>query len=173
MDDFATMTVPTKGLQALETLYIIATSKNLSTVKGRYEFLLASYSDFPSVYDKLKGAQADPDYPTWVQMACAQYLSMYPDRALQEYQISFVSDPNGFDLTGFYCDSLVNTTRRHCAQQMEEISALQRESAKVKRRIKVHSEIASALNELQSKCATSANYSTSKTALDALANSFG
>jgi len=40
MESILAMNVQTVAIQSMETLYILATSRNIDTIKGRHEFLL-------------------------------------------------------------------------------------------------------------------------------------
>src|SRR3989442_265256 len=109
MDAFYTMGVQRAGLQALETSYIIGTSKNIETIKGRYKFLQAVYEGSNvSVIGALKQAQNDPQYPACMKLAIEQYKNMYPGRDHLDFQLTILSNPNGFDLVDFYCTALVS-----------------------------------------------------------------
>src|SRR2546428_4942879 len=101
------------GVQVLESCYIIATSKNIDTIKGRYAFLLQRISN-------LKNGQGSSQYPSFTQLMRQQYESMYFDRPLRNYQLAIISNPNGFDLNDFYCNSILSAMQRFCADQVEE-----------------------------------------------------
>ncbi len=182
MDNFYSMDIQRAGMQALETAYIIATSKNIETIKSRYSFLL-TVSEMPqeqfvtinpilSVLDTLKKGQSNPDYTTYIQMACESYTASYYDRPLQDYQLNLVSNPNSFDLNNFYCNSLVNAMKRFCGEQKEEINAMKKEAAKAKRAAKVLDTISTTKTELQSKCSTAPSYSNALSELQNLETNF-
>jgi hypothetical protein len=111
------------GMHVLESSYIIATSKNIDTIKSRYEFLLERTVS-------LKEGQSNPQYSSCVQLATDRYQKLYYDRPLQDYQLSILSNPNGFEISKFYCNSLVNAMKRFCAEQTEEINAMKRKQQK-------------------------------------------
>lgn len=104
MDNFFAMDIQRAGMQALETAYIIGTSKNIETIKSRYSFLLTA-TEMPqgqfvpvnpilSVLDTLKKGQSNPQYSTYFKMACDSYKTNYYDRPLQDYQLNLVSMMN-------------------------------------------------------------------------------
>ena len=130
MDTFIAMDIQRAAIQAMESLYILATSKNLETVKSRYKFLL-------DVIPTLKSGQNNSQYSTFIQSALSQFKTMYPASVPQDYQLSLLSNPVAFDIIEFYCGSLVNTVKRFYDKQSEEISSLKKESAKTKRIAKV------------------------------------
>ena len=155
MDNFFTMDTQRAIIQTMESLYILATSKNIETIKGRYEFLL-------TLIPTLKSAKSNSQYSNVIQSALDQFKTMYPASVPQDYQLSALKDPETFDVTEFYCFSLVNATKRYYKKQFEEINALKKESAKTKRASKVIDTIKLVQNELQLKCSSSASYPTSK-----------
>mgnify|MGYP001176929154 CR=1 FL=1 len=166
MDNFFAMDIQRAGMQALETAYIIGTSKNIETIKSRYNFLLNA-PEVPqgldpalSILDTLKKGQSNPQYSTLIETACDNYKTNYYDRPLQDYQLNLVTNPNGFDLNSFYCISLVNAVKRFCAEQAEDINAMKKETAKAKRAAKVLETIRTTQTELQAKCSTASSYST-------------
>ena len=159
------MEMQSAGIQVLESSYIIATSENLETIKGRYEFLLQRIAS-------LQHGQSNPQYSTCVQMTTEHYKTIYYNRPLQDYQLAILSNPNGFDLNNFYCNSLVNAIKRFCEGQTEEINAMKKEIAKAKRAAKVLETIKSTQNELLTKCPTASSYSTALVELEKLENTF-
>ena len=154
MDNLFAMETESAGMQVLESSFIIATSKNIETIKSRQEFLLQRIED-------LKEKQRNSQYSACVQLITENYKAMYSNRPLQDYQLSILSNPNGFDISKFYSDSLLNAMKRYCTEQTEEISAMKKETAKLKRSAKVLEVIGVAKNELKSKCSTASAYSTS------------
>ena len=161
MDAFFAMDVQRAAIQVMETFYIIATSKNIDTIRGRYDFLL-------TIIPTLKSGKNDPQYSTFVQMALEQFKTIHPASVPQDYQLAVLSSPDGFDLNEFYCNSLVNAMERFCAEQAEEIKALKKETAKAKRTAKVIETIRSTQNELQAKCSSAASCSAALAHLDKL-----
>ena len=165
MDNFFEMQIQSASTQVLETVYIISTSKNIDTIKSRYEFLLQRISD-------LRQNQSNPTYSEFVRLAIEYYKVMYKIETLNEYQFAILSDPNGFDLNNFYCTSLGNAMKRFCSEQTDEISAMKRETAKAKRSLKVLELIKSTKDELQTKCSSASSYSTVLIELESLEKSF-
>lgn len=124
----------------METVYILATSKNIDTIKSRHEFLLATIDTF-------KQGQSNSQYSAYIQQAVDNYKKAYYDRPPQEYQLAILSNSNSFDLHNFYCNSLVNAMKRFCGEQTEEINAMKKETAKTKRAGKVLETIKTTKNE--------------------------
>lgn len=165
MDNFFVIEMQSAGMQVLESSYIIATSKNIETIKSRHEFLLERIAS-------LKQGQSNPQYSAGVQLATEHYKTMYYDRPLQDYQLTILSNPNGFDLNNFYCNSLVNAMKRFCGEQTTEINAMKKETAKSKRAAKAFETIKTTKYELQIKCSTASSYSTALTELENLESIF-
>lgn len=173
MDNFFAMDIQRAGIQALETAYIIGTSKNIETIKSRYNFFLTiPEGGSTSLIGTLKQGQNNPQYSTYTKMAIDSYKTNYYDRPLQDYQLNLLSNPNGFDLNNFYCNSLVNAMKRFCGEQTEEINAMKKETAKAKRAAKVLETITTTKNELQTKCSTASSYPTALAELENLIITF-
>lgn len=161
MDDFFAMSIRGAGIQVMETVYIISTSKNIETIKSRHDFLL-------TIIDTLKQGQNNPQYSASIQMAIEYYTSLYHDRAPQDYQLSILSNPNDFDLGDFYCKALINAMKRFCEKQEAEISALKKENAKTKRKAKNIEVLKSTGVELQTKCSATSFYAQAISELEKL-----
>jgi|SRR3990170_1944324 len=153
MDNFFTRNIELTGKIVLETVHIIGTSKNIETIKNRYAILLDNI-------EALKQSQGNPQYSQGIQASINMYKSLYYDRVIQDYQLAILSKPNDFNLTEFYCNALVNSTKKFLAEETEEINAMKRESAKAKRKAKVIEVIKSAKEELQKKCSSALSNST-------------
>lgn len=166
MDTFFAMDTQRAVIQTMESLYILATSKNIETIKGRYEFLL-------TLIPTLKSAKNNSQYSIVIQSAFGQFKTMYPTSVPQEYQLSVIHNPETFDINEFYCSSLVNATKRYYEKQLEEINALKKETAKTKRVAKVIDTIKLVQNELQLKCSASDSYSTANVELENLLSTLG
>lgn len=161
MDSFFAMDTQRAAIQTMESLYILATSKNIETIKGRYEFIL-------TLIPTLRTAKSNSQYSAIIQSALGQFKTMYPTSVPQEYQLSALSNPETFDLNAFYCDSLVNAAKRFVEKQFEEINALKKETAKTKRVEKVIDAIKLVQNELQLKCSSSPSYQVAKAEIENL-----
>jgi hypothetical protein len=183
MDTFFAMDIQRAAIQSAESLYIIATSKNIETIKGRYSFLLTA-AEMPqgqfvplnpilSVLDTLKKGQSNPQYSTYIQMAIDQYKTIHPNAVLQDYQLAVLSNPNTFNVNEFYCSSLVNAIKRFCEKESEEIDALKKEAAKTKRISKIVDTIKSTQTELETKCSSASSYLSALAEFKKLAATFG
>jgi|SRR4051812_16681173 hypothetical protein len=149
------MTVQGAGLQVLETVHIISTTKNFDTIKGRYELLLERI-------ESLRKAENNRLYTTDINASIERYKSMYYDRPLQNFEIAAVIKPNNFNVQNFYCEALVNCIKRFVEEQANEINSLKSENAKEKRRLKTVEKINLAKEELQNKCSSALTYLAAK-----------
>ena len=165
MDSFFSIEMQSAGTQVLESAYILATSKNIETIKGRYAFLLERIAS-------LRQGQSNSQYSSCVQSTIENYKRMYYDRPLQDYQLAALSNPNSFDTANFYCASLANAMKRFCDEQAVEISEMKKETAKTKRAVKVSETIKIAKAELQAKCGTANSYPSALKELEILENTF-
>ncbi|MGN6343451.1 MAG: hypothetical protein ACTHML_20905 [Ginsengibacter sp.] len=151
MDNYFSMSIQGVGLQVLETVHIIATTKNFDTIKGRYEFLLERI-------DTLRRAESNQLYSSDINTSIDRYKSMYYDRPLKDFELSAILKPNNFDPQNFYCEALVSCIQRFVEEQTNEISGLKSENAKIKRKAKVIEKVNVAKIELQNKCSSIPSY---------------
>jgi hypothetical protein len=165
MDSFFAMDVQRAAIQTMETLYILATSKNIDTIKSRYDFLL-------TVIPTLKSAKNDPHYAILIKGALDQFKSMYPAGTPQNYQLAVLNNPDSFDPNEFYCNSLVHAIKRFCDKQTEEIKALKKEAARTKRISKVIDTIKTTQSELEAKCSSAQSFHTALSEIKTLSTSF-
>lgn len=151
MDNYFSMSIQGVGLQVLETVHIIATTKNFDTIKGRYELLLERI-------DTLRKAESNRLYSADINTSIETYKSMYYDRPLQDFELSAILKPNDFDPQNFYCNALVSCIKRFVEEQTNEISGLKSENAKIKRKAKTIEKVNIAKSELQNKCSSTSTY---------------
>lgn len=151
MDNYFSMTIQGVGLQVLETVHIISTTKNFDTIKGRYVLLLERL-------DTLRKAESDRQYSADINTSVQTYKSIYYDKPLQDLELAAILKPNNFNAQTFYCEALVSCMKRFVEEQSNEISLLKSENAKVKRRAKNIEKINSAKIELQNKCSSNTSY---------------
>lgn len=161
MDNYFSISIQGVGLQVLETIHIIATTKNFETLKGRYELLLERIAI-------LRNAESNPLYSSDINTSIETYKSMYYDRPVQDLQLSAISKPNSFEMPSFYCEALINCVKRFVEEQTYEISGLKSENAKTKRRAKVIDKIKISMEELKSKCMSTSYYLTALNSLETI-----
>lgn len=165
MENYFSMSIQGAGVQILETVHIIATSKNFDTIKSRYEFLQERI-------ETLRKAENNPQYPADVSASIEQYKSMYVNTPLNDFELSTVLKPNNFNVQNFYCDALVSCIKRFAEQQINEINSLKSENAKAKRKTKAIEKINLSKDELQSKCSSTSFYLTALNSLEAIQTIF-
>ncbi len=150
--DYLPQNIQRIGIQALETIHIIGTSKAIDTIKGRYDFLL-------KIIDTLKKGQNNSRYLSDIQKSIDTYKTMYYDRLLQDYELALLLKPNNFDLTDLYCKALYNAFKRNYEEHQTAIKLLKQDSAKIKRKEKINKIISFTKDELKNKCSLSQSYS--------------
>ncbi len=163
MDNYFSMTIQGIGLQVLETVHIISTTKNFDTIKGRFELLLERL-------ETLRKAESNSQYSIDIDTSVQTYKSMYYDRPLQDFELSAILKPNNFNVQTFYCEALVNCMKRFVEEQSNEINSLKSENAKVKRRVKIIEKINLSKAELENKCSSTSSFLTSSNTLEQLEN---
>ncbi|HMH31390.1 MAG TPA: hypothetical protein VK543_00080 [Puia sp.] len=161
MENFLPIFLQVTGMQVLESAYIIHNSNNIKTVISRQGFLQEKYND-------LLSNRNDPSYATYTEMAIATYKERYYDRPLQDVQLAILNNPVEFNLVEFYCESLVNTLKRFCAKQSEEISQMKLISAKQKRTVKTLQIIQLVRSEMTDKYSTTLGYEHALNEIDKL-----
>lgn len=143
--DYLPQNIQQAGLQVLETIHIIGTSKAIDTIKGRYEFLLR-------IIGTLQKGQSNSRYLSDIQKSIDIYKTMYYDRVPHDYELASLIKPIEFDLTDFYCKSLLAAFKRSFEEYSEENKLLKREDAKIRRRGKIEELIKFTRDELNNKC---------------------
>ena len=166
MDAFFEMDTQRAAVQTMESLYILATSKNIETIKGRYEFLL-------TLIPTLKSAKHNSEYSGLIQSALGQFKTMYPAGIPQDYQLAVLSNPESFDLNEFYCKSLINALKGFYDKQIAEINSLKKESAKTKRVTKIAETFNLFQQELILKCSTSRFFPEAQSEFEKLLSTLG
>lgn len=162
--DYLPLNIQRTGLQVLETIHIIGTSKAIDTIKGRYDFLL-------QIIGTLQRGQNNSRYLSDIQKSIDTYKSMYYDRVAQDYELALLLKPTEFDLTDFYCKSLFSAFKRNFEEHSEEIKLLKREDAKVRRKEKIKEIIKFTKGELNSKCFNAPSFATVVSELEKIESS--
>ncbi len=127
---YVPMQIQRQGLQLLESINILSTTKNLDTLIGRYDFVLKMYDDFVK-------ASYNKRYISDIQVAIDQYKSMYYDRILKGYELQLLVQPDQGILKDYYSECLFNCFNGFYKEQMEQIENLKRDSAKQRRKEKI------------------------------------
>jgi len=151
--DYLPQSIQRTGLQVLETIHIIGTSKAIDTIKGRYDFLL-------QIIGTLQKGQNNSRYLSDIQKSIDTYKTMYYDRVPQDYELASLIKPIEFDVTDFYCKSLFAAFKRSFEEHSEEIKLLKREDAKIRRKEKIKEVIKVTKDELNNKCSKAASFAT-------------
>ncbi|PSR05631.1 MAG: hypothetical protein BRD50_00290 [Bacteroidetes bacterium SW_11_45_7] len=122
--------VQRRGIQLLESLSILSTTKNIDTLKGRYRFI-------KEIYDEFVKASYHNRYISDVQVAIDEYKTMYYDRVLNDLEIKLLVEPDHSNLIEYYSECLFNCFNEFYSEQMKQIDALKKEDAKERRKKKI------------------------------------
>mgnify|MGYP007068357933 CR=1 FL=1 len=128
----------------LDCHYIIGTSKNIETMKGRYILLLEHF-------ETLKQGQDNSDYFTTIVNVIELHNRTFPNAPLQKYQLEAISDPNAFNLIEFYCNSLYRATITFYYDEAVKINTLKSKETQIPRVKKLLNTINMFKNELLDK----------------------
>ncbi|MCF8303723.1 MAG: TM2 domain-containing protein [Bacteroidales bacterium] len=128
--NYVPMQIQRQGIQLLESINILNTTKSLDTLSGRYEFISNMYHDFVK-------ASHNRRYISDIQVAIDQYKTMYYDRILNDYELQLLVRPDHEKLTDYYSDCLFNCFNGFYEEQKEQIETLKRDDAKQRRKEKI------------------------------------
>ncbi len=128
------------GVQILESLHILSNTKNIDTLKGRFEFIENLYDDFVK-------ASTHKRFVSDIQNSIDEYKMTYYERIPNEYEINLLIKPDKENLKKFYIDCIFNCFKRFQEEQEKQIESIKRQDAK-ERRIK---KILNVANEAKSE----------------------
>jgi len=126
----------------LESLHIMATTKNIDTLKGRFEFINKFYNNFIQ-YAKNKR------YTTDIQEAIDTYKVMYYDKIINDLELALLINPNYENLNEFYLKCLYESFKEYVFKQEEEIYKLKTDKAKNRRIEKIIFWAKETINEIK------------------------
>ena len=115
-----------QGVQILESFYILFTTKNIDTLKGRFEFIL-------QLYDHFIRASHNKRFVSDVQVAIDQYKTTHYERIPDEYELNLLLKPNIEDLKQFYAKCVMHCFTKFVEEQEKQIESLKRRDAKERR----------------------------------------
>jgi len=119
-----------QGIQLLESLNILHTTKNIDTLKSRYEFIQKMYDDFIKASYKKR-------YISDIQVAVDEYKTMYYDKIINDFELKLLVKPENENLTDYYSECLYNCFNQFVEEQECQIANLKREDAKKRRKGKI------------------------------------
>lgn len=128
--NYTPIIIQRKGLQLLESLSILNTTKNLDTLIGRFNFIEEMYDDFII-------ASYNHRYISDIQVSLDQYKSIYYDRIINDFELSLIINPNIENLKIYYSQCLFNSFNSFYNEQMEQIKQLKRHNAILRRKEKI------------------------------------
>lgn len=119
-----------QGIQLLESLNILHTTKNIDTLKSRYDFIQKMYDDFIKASHKKR-------YISDIQVAVDEYKTMYYDKIINDFELKLLVKPENENLTDYYSECLYNCFNQIVEEQEYQISNLKREDARKRRKGKI------------------------------------
>lgn len=123
INPFDAAQIASRGVQLLESLEIIATTRNMETLERRISFITDFYSTF--VVMAVFGQQ----YLNEVEKAFNSYKERYPGKEIKAAQASLLITPNMDDLNSYFANCIVVSFGEFVKEQAEVISKLQRQHA--------------------------------------------
>lgn len=139
------MDIERTGVQAMESIHIVATSKTIDTVVSRFEFLCKVHAMLVSWCD-------EPSYALRAQKAIDRYKSVHYNQTPDQNQIDLVVSPLSIDLAEFYAGSLEGVAQRSIDEHLAAIQTIKKEDAKQRRMAKIAEDLRQCLAELDKKC---------------------
>lgn len=115
-----------RGVQILESLNLLRTTKNIDTLKGRYEFLKQIYNDHLH-------STADKRFTADVQKSIDHYKITFYERIIDESEMKLLLKPNHHKLRQFYVGCVGDCFVRYSQHQALEIDKLKKDDAKIRR----------------------------------------
>jgi hypothetical protein len=116
-----------QGLQILESIHILSTTKNIDTLKGRFEFILG-------LYDHFIQASHHKRFVSDVQVSIDQYKTTYYERIPDDYELNLLLKPDKENLKQFYARCVMHCFTKFQEEQEKQIESLKRRDA-IERRI--------------------------------------
>ncbi len=151
----------TAGVQVLETMEILATSRVLKTIKGRYEFL-------KQTLPILQSGVHNSRYSVDIQGAIDRYHGMYYDKRPNEEALAALQNPNAVQLPELYSRALLRGMAAHLREENEAIQSLKRADAVMRRKAKLLETVRVAQIELDAECLAVPTYASAKAVLNDL-----
>jgi hypothetical protein len=155
--------VSRRAVQAMESAYIVATSKTLDTVISRYEFLSGLHQGLTYDFDRT-------GYMFHIQRAIDQFKSLRYQTIPEAYQMQLVLEPRSFEISEFYALSLQGVAKRSTEAQVAAIQTLKKDDAKQRRLAKIESDLRLCLNELDAHCKGASSYASVRERLETALN---
>lgn len=126
-DPFEIMQIGTRGIQLLESLHIISTTKKLDTLNGRIEYILEFYPSFVAL------GMFPNRYMKEAQKAPIEYKERYPYRSINNKALYLLLTPDMDKMGEYIASCIVVSYSEFIKDEMEHVEKLKRNSAINKR----------------------------------------
>jgi TM2 domain-containing membrane protein YozV len=134
-----------RGIQLLESIYIMHSTKSYDTLKGRFEFVNGFYDEF------IKSSN-NKRYLSDIQQCIDEYKTMYYDRVINTIEVDIILNPNIDKMIEFYGECLFSCFKKFYEEQKQQIEKLKTQDAKNKRLEKIISTTNLVSIELMRQC---------------------
>ncbi|WP_461631708.1 hypothetical protein [Labilibaculum euxinus] len=126
-DPFEIMQIGTRGVQLLESLSIISTTRKLDTLSGRIEYILEFYPSFVAL------GMFPNQYMKEAQKARSEYEKRYPNRPINNKALYLLLTPDMDNMGEYIASCIVISYSEFIKDEMEHVEKLKRNSAINKR----------------------------------------
>ncbi len=126
-DPFEIMQIGTRGIQLLENLHIVETTKNPDTLTGRMKYILEFYPSFTAL------GLFPKQYSHEAEKAAVSYKERYPGREISPKSMSLLLTPNMNEMGTHIANCIVVSYGEFVKSEVLHIETLRRDSAKQKR----------------------------------------
>lgn len=126
-DPFEIMQIGARGIQLLESVHIISTTKNPDTLSSRIAYILEFYPSFVALgmFPKQYGNEAIK--------AVEEYRQRYPDKGISKNAMALLLTPNIETMHNYLANCIVVSYGEFVKQKMADADKLKRDSAKQRR----------------------------------------
>ncbi|HBL74266.1 MAG: hypothetical protein A2W90_18100 [Bacteroidetes bacterium GWF2_42_66] len=123
LDPFDVIQINSRGVQLLESLHIIESTKDIETLRSRIDFLLKTYSSLVVL------AVFKHKYVTEAEKAMNTIKARYPDRIITQLQAALLLTPNLDQLKNHISSCVVLSYAAFVKSELSHIDKLVRHSA--------------------------------------------
>lgn len=127
VDPFEIMQIGARGVQLLESIYIISTTRNVDTLSGRIAYILEFYPSFVAL------SMFPNQYMKEAQKARSKYEKLYPNRPEKNNQLFLLLTPDVDNMGEYIASCIVISYSEFIKSEMEHVEKLKRNSAINKR----------------------------------------
>ena len=128
LDPFDVIQINSRGVQLLESIHIIESTKDIETLRSRIDFLLKTYSSLVVL------AVFKHKYVAEAEKAMNTYKVRYSERIITESQAALLLTPDLVALKNHISNCIVLSYAAHVKSELSQMEKLTRQSAIDKRK---------------------------------------